>query len=84
MRPCLQETLHPWTHCCCGLTDISSGFNVRRVLACCKRKWRCAARMRARQPVAERLLVFALEACGRVGLRATRGCQLHAPAVSIC
>lgn len=28
LRPFLQEALHPWTHCCCGLTDISSGFKM--------------------------------------------------------
>ena len=37
VRPLVQETLHPWSHCCCQVWDISQGFKVRCLGACAAR-----------------------------------------------
>jgi len=32
----IQETLHPWSHCCCNIWDINIGFQVLMCSLCCE------------------------------------------------
>lgn len=66
LRPFFQETLHPWSHCCCQLWEISQGFKVNQMAS-----HKSMGRKRADLPVPGSGLAGSLRLARSLGARSS-------------